>query len=425
MLNQDEIIKAQQARQNTILSGFSGVREVKEIEMTKESFEKARVDTNLEVYDLDGLNTFKSNIRKASENGSLSEEDLQKAELGLGRLIKVVIVDDIEKGIGTGLMKKFITDKNGKKMTVWVRPGEAHKTPEHGTKKEESKVETTGMQQRNDLKNVKDFEKELKSRHGEHTSKFGSGIVDYKKGDVKIGQYDEDSKHTYIATTKDSHDEKGNPKKEETKKETQESTEKEYSIKYVEDKKSEPKIYKVKAKDNDEAMKKFKATGTKHIAASTSEPDKQEGDKGHKLDKEIDSDLGDVVREWSGDHIKDEHIASVISTLEKKDIKSSDFSIAGSTYKNQEQEGDAINNKQDKLFDKVGKVEGLKDSVVKDILWGLIQAKKNGAKIETNEKEAKKTKEKDDNKQEPKESKSQEMYRRTGKTAYERLHPKD
>ncbi|OGS72430.1 MAG: hypothetical protein A3F91_12360 [Flavobacteria bacterium RIFCSPLOWO2_12_FULL_35_11] len=127
MLNQDEIIKAQTDRKQAILSGFmlESVGETREIEMTKASFEKARVDMNLEVYDLDGLNTFKSNIRKASENGCLSEEDLQKAELGLGRLIKVVIVDEIEKGLN----KKTITDKNGKVTTVWVTSSIESKKP--------------------------------------------------------------------------------------------------------------------------------------------------------------------------------------------------------------------------------------------------------------------------------------------------------
>lgn len=99
------------------------------VEMTEEAFEKAVAEQGLEVFTIEGLNAYKQELLKAIEGKKFPLDQLEKAAKNLGALQKV------QK-----------TDKNGKKITVYVKRGEDPKKEHPAAKPEAAGQEKEGME---------------------------------------------------------------------------------------------------------------------------------------------------------------------------------------------------------------------------------------------------------------------------------------
>lgn len=97
------------------------------VEMTEEAFEKAVAEQGLEVFTIEGLNAYKQELLKAIEGKKFPLDQLEKAAKNLGALQKV------QK-----------TDKNGKKITVYVKRGEDPKKEHPAAKPEAAGQEKEG-----------------------------------------------------------------------------------------------------------------------------------------------------------------------------------------------------------------------------------------------------------------------------------------
>jgi len=108
--------------------------------LTSDQFNKAVEDMKLEVYNLDAINKYRSDIQKAADSGALKSDDLEKAKKNLAKLRKVTKVD-----------------KNGKKTTVWVKTGEEpkHKDYKSHTSNDLEEIKSTIKRQESLLANPK------------------------------------------------------------------------------------------------------------------------------------------------------------------------------------------------------------------------------------------------------------------------------
>ncbi len=174
---QDILLRQSQVRQ-LILNHFQDEQLREGVVISDESFQKAVEVEKLEVFSDESIKRFCQDIQKAHGASRLKPDELEKAKKDLSKLVKVTKMD-----------------KNGKKVTVWVKRGEEPKkerpqakqgeeAPERSSdhqelldKKEElsKKVETA-------LKSEKDPDKRAElhthaSRLKKETSELGGGDV--------------------------------------------------------------------------------------------------------------------------------------------------------------------------------------------------------------------------------------------------------
>lgn len=131
-----------------ILSQFSQIPEQQETVIQEDVLIKAINEEGYEVYTQDAINKFTSDIQKAAALGRITQDDIEKAKKDLSKLVKVTKMD-----------------KNGKKVTVWVKRGEEPKEDRKGktelsnykshTKDDKAEIEATIKRQKSLLANPK------------------------------------------------------------------------------------------------------------------------------------------------------------------------------------------------------------------------------------------------------------------------------
>lgn len=87
-----------------------------------------------------------------------------------------------------------------------------------------------------------------------------------------------------------------------------------------------------------------------------------------------------AVREWSGDHIKNEHIDSIIEAMKDADVDESDLKIKKTPNWSQEKESSAIDLKVKSIRRELREGmehKDMKSRDIDDVLYGLVRYKNN------------------------------------------------